>query len=218
MRMLGAEHEGRRLDDAEAALELHHFVAGGFITYGLLGGLVTLLGRHPDVRERVRDEALSSTPWPRLPYLRQVVLEAKRMWPVVPVVCGRARRTFTCAGRRIPQGHLLLMAVHSSNRWPEVYDVPSRFDPKRFAPERAEHERRRFGFAPHGVGPHRCPGETFATQLCAVFVVALLRGYRWELVSPGTELRWDRSIPEPRDGLRVRLERAVAPITARTAT
>jgi retinoid hydroxylase len=213
-RMLTAEHGGRRLTDTEAARELHHFAVGGFITYGLLGGLVTLLARHPEVREQARNEVLDAAPvgavtpalLSRMPNLRRVVLEAKRVWPVLPVVFGRARRRFTQAGYDIPPGHLLLMAVHTSNQWPQVYEGSARFDPERFSPARAEHERHRFGYAPHGAGPHRCPGESFATYLCAVFTLLLLRGYRWELVSPETELRWDRAVPEPRDGLRVRLE------------
>lgn len=212
-RMLAAEHEGRRLTDTEAVRELHHVAAGGFGTYGLLGGLVTLLGRHPEIRERVRDEVLRAAPegavkaavFRAMPYLRQVVLEAKRVWPVLPIVLGRARRPLTVAGYDIPQAHLLILAVYESNRWPEMYDVPSTFDPERFSAAHGQHERHRFGYAPHGAGPHRCLGEDFTTYLCAVFALALLRGYDWELVDPAAELAWDRAVPEPRDGLRVRL-------------
>jgi cytochrome P450 len=98
------------------------------------------------------------------------------------------------------------LAVHSSNCWPDVYDAPSTFDPERFSPGRREHERHRFGYAPHGAGPHRCLGEDFATYLCAVFTLLLLRGYHWDIVDPAAELVWNRTVPEPRDGLRVRLE------------
>jgi cytochrome P450 len=213
-RMLAAEHGSRRLTDVEAARELHHIAVGGFVSYGLLAGLVTLVARHPEVLRHAREEVLEAAPsgavtpalLRRMPYLRQVVLEAKRVWPLVPVVFGRARRQLTVAGYRIPQGQLLLMAVHASNRWHEVYDAPGSFDPERFSARRAEHERHRFAYAPHGAGPHRCPGEDFATCLCAIFAVVLLRAYRCELVSPAAELRWDRAVPEPRDGLRVRLE------------
>jgi cytochrome P450 len=213
-RMLRAERGSRRLTDVEAARELHHFAVGGFVTYGLLAGIVTLLARHPEVLRRAREEVLEAAPsrgvtpsvLRGMPYLRQVVLEAKRVWPLVPVVFGRARRPVMLGDYRIPQGQLLLMAAHASNRWPEVYDAPSSFDPERFSARRAEHERHRFAYAPHGAGPHRCPGEDFATCLCAIFALVLLRDYRWELVSPAAELRWDRAVPEPCDGLRVRLE------------
>jgi cytochrome P450 len=213
-RMLEAERGGRRLTDVAAARELHHIAVGGFVSYGLLAGLVTLLARHPEVLRRAREEVLEAAPsgavtpalLRRMPYLRQVVLEAKRVWPLVPVVFGRARRPLTHGGYRIPQGQLLLMAVHASNRWAEAYEAPASFDPERFSAGRAEHERHRFAYAPHGAGPHRCPGEDFATCLCAIFALVLLRAYRCEPVSPAAELRWDRAVPEPRDGLRVRLE------------
>jgi cytochrome P450 len=213
-RMLAAEREGRRLTDSEAAHELHHVAAAGFGTYALLGGLVTLMGRHPEIREHVREEVLHAAPegvvtpalLREMPQLRQSVLEAKRVWPLFPILLGRARRALTVAGYDIPPAHLLVLAVYPSNCWPDVYDAPSTFDPERFSPARSEHERHRFGYAPHGAGPHRCLGEDFTTYLCSAFMLLLLRGYNWDLVDPAAELLRDRAVPEPRDGLRVRLE------------
>ena len=125
---------------------------------------------------------------------------------LVSNLVGRARRALTVAGYDIPPAHLLVLAVYPSNCWPDVYDAPSTFDPERFSPARSEHERHHFGYAPHGAGPHRCLGEDFTTYLCSVFMLLLLRGYNWDLVDPTAELLRDRAVPEPRDGLRVRLE------------
>jgi fatty-acid peroxygenase len=64
-------------------------------------------------------------------------------------------------------------------------------------------------FIPQGAPPatgHRCLGLDYSTVLLLVFMSRLIRGYTWSL--PPQDLSPDpkRVPPEPREGLRVRLE------------
>ena len=46
-------------------------------------------------------------------------------------------------------------------------------------------------------------GYDYSTFITQVFVVALLRGYTWDVPEQSKAYRWDRTPAEPRDGLRM---------------
>jgi cytochrome P450 len=145
-----------------------------------------------------------------MPYLRQVVMEVKRLCPIIPAVFGRAAQPFELHGATVPAGAMVMWALLPSHTSHGVFSDPDRFDPDRFSPERAEDARHEHAFAPQGAGPatgHRCPGLDFATCLMQVFAVALLRGFTWELPPQDHSLDYSKTPPEPRDGLRARVLR-----------
>ena len=210
---------GRRIGALECQVELHHLIIAGLIVFAELAGMVMELTRHPDVRGRLQAEVdklpcaggVTLETLAAAPYLLQVVMEVKRLTPIIPVVFGKARETFEFKGHSVPAGWMVLWAHRASLVSAEVYSDPERFDPERFSPARAEHRRHPFAFVPHGAGPaqgHRCPGGDFATILMQSFTIQLLRGYSWEL-APGQDLDYDWSLipPEPKDGLRASLRR-----------
>lgn len=218
-RMLGARAaDGRVYTDDEAVLEVHHIVIAGFIVYALLAETMRQLAEQPALRARCGAEIAAHAPHGPLTMeaLRslatttQVVLEAKRYLPIVPLAFGRAKRTFACGGYRIPEGWTVYLALTLCNRDPAIYSEPTRFDPDRFGPDRAEHRRHPLAFIPQGAEPptgHRCLGLDYSTFLTLAFATLLVRGYDWELPPQDLAYRWTTIPPEPRDGLRVRLRR-----------
>ena len=92
----GRTAEGVVLSDEEAVLELHHVVIAGFIVFNELGAIVQQLTRHPDGRARLREEverlvpagALTLESLTAMPYLRQVLMEVKRLCPIIPAIFG----------------------------------------------------------------------------------------------------------------------------------
>ena len=224
---------GRRIGVEECKVELHHLIIAGLIVFAELAAIVQQLTCHPDVRARLEAEVAGMVGLPEgpeaagagtrhgaglthealagAPYLLQVVMEVKRLCPILPVVFGKARQSFEFKGRTVPAGWMVLWGHRASHVTAEIYPDPERFDPERFAPARGEHLRHPHAFVPHGAGPahgHRCPGTDLATTLMQVFTILLLRGYTWEL-APGQDLDYDWSLipPEPKDGLRARVRR-----------
>ena len=88
---------GETLSDEETVLELHHIVIAGYIVFAELAAIVQQLTGHPDVRERLREEIRRLAPTGPLtvealaamPYLRQVVMEVKRLCPIIPASSAR---------------------------------------------------------------------------------------------------------------------------------
>jgi cytochrome P450 len=206
--------DGRTYTDEEALLEAHHMVIAGFIVYALMAEGMRRLAERGELRARCLEEVRQFAPsgpltmeaLGRLATTTNVVLESKRHVPLVPLAFGRAQRTFTCAGFRIPENWTVYLALSLNNFDRAIYTDPEKFDPDRFA--RGEHRKHPMAFIPQGAEPptgHRCLGLDYATFLSVAFLALLLRGYAWELPPQNLDYIWQKLPPEPRDGLQVRL-------------
>ena len=90
--------DGTVFSDAEAVLEVQHFLLGGTIVFSLMVETLRRLGEQPRLRERCAAEIAAHAPagpltleaLSRLATRRPIVLEAKRLMPLVPLAFGRA--------------------------------------------------------------------------------------------------------------------------------
>ena len=208
--------DGRVYTDAEAALEVHHMVIAGYIVYALMAEGMRHLALQPGLRARCLAEVdahaagspVTTATLGRLALVTTVILEAKRWTPLVPLAFGRALKTFTCAGCKIPAGWTVYLALSLNNKDSAIYADPERFDPDRFGAGRAEHRKHPMAFIPQGAEPpagHRCLGLDYSTMLGTLFLTLLLRGYDWEIPPQDLAWNWTSVPPVPRDGLRMRL-------------
>lgn len=216
-RVLGARsHDDAAISAEDASREMYHVVIAGLIVYAELVRLVLALDELPEVRARVACEVGEVAPHGpitlelihRMPYLTQMVMESKRMTPVVPAGFAIARETFAVGGHTVPQGWLVLWSPWHSCRVGGVYTDPERFDPDRFSPERAEHRRHEHAFVPQGAGApegHLCGGVDYSSALMALFTALLVRGYDVEIPPQDRGYGWRHLPPAPKGGLRLRL-------------
>jgi len=108
----------------------------------------------------------------------------------------------------VERGALVGVSPAVSNRMPEHFPEPERFDPERYGPEREE-DRRVFAWIPFGAGRHRCVGAAFAMmQLKAIFAV-LFRSRAFAPAQPPESYHDDYSkmVVQLAKPARVRLER-----------
>lgn len=188
----------------------------GYIVYALMAEAMRHLALQPALRDRCTAEVdaeaargpLTPEVLRRLPLVGQVILEAKRWTPLVPLAFGRVARSFRCGGFEVPAGWTVYLSLSVNNRDGAVFSEPDRFDPDRFGADRAEHRAHPMAFIPQGAEPptgHRCLGLDYSTVLGSAFLALLLRGYGWELPSQDLAYDWTLVPPVPRDGLRMRL-------------
>ena len=202
--------DGTTLDDDEAAGELHHLFLAGFIVFAQFAATITHLTEHAAVRDRL---AVATASLPAAPTagelaanasLMEVVNEVRRLTPIVPIVFGKARRSFVVDGFVIPAGWSVAAAVWANDREAATYREPERFDPDRFG-ARAEQSAHAYAYTPQGAGPpdgHRCPGFDLTSIFMALFAARLVRGYTWELPPQDLAPNWALIPPVPRGGLR----------------
>jgi cytochrome P450 len=144
-------------------------VAGHETTASALNWTWYLLASHPKAEARLHAE-IDATPavsspslaqMEALPYTRQVVNEALRLYPPGWLLSRRAIGADVLAGYTIPAGADVLLSPYLLHRHPRFWPDPEAFRPERFAPEN-EAERPRFAYMPFAAGPRHCIGETFA--------------------------------------------------------
>lgn len=190
-------------------------LAGHETTASTLGWSLHLLDRHPQLRERVRQEARSvlgdrvptHEDLHRLRYTTMVVEEAIRLYPPVWILTRKARADDVIGGYRVPAGADILICPYTLHRHPQFWADPERFDPERFDPDRTT-DRPRYAYIPFGAGPRFCVGSNLGMMEAVMVLAVLLRDLRLEGV-PGRPV-----VPEPMLSLRVR---GGLPMTVRRA-
>ncbi|OUD05081.1 cytochrome P450 [Streptomyces swartbergensis] len=133
------------------------------ITARLRKELDTVCGQRP-----VRHEDLDS-----LPYTRQVLQEAIRMYGPVWLTTRRTTRAVDLDRHRIPAGADVVWSPYLYQHDPQVFADPDRFDPDRWAPERAKEVRG--SFLAFGAGRRQCIGEAFAWTELVITLATILQ-------------------------------------------
>jgi cytochrome P450 len=183
------------MTDEQARDEVLTLLTAGIETTALaLAWTFHELGRNPAVEARVHaeiDEVLGGRPitgedLPELVYLRQVVDEVLRHYPLWMLM----RRTLTevdLGGTRLPEGSEVIVSPHALHHDPASFAEPERFDPDRWSPERVK-QQPKGAFIPFGAGTRQCVGNVFAQNEIVITVATVAT--RWRLVPvPGRPVR-----------------------------
>lgn len=186
---------GRPLSQREVRDQtLIFLMAGHETTAGALTFTLDLLGRHPEVQDKVATEE---------DLVRAALLEGMRLYPPAYVT---ERRTTTDVSLRqyvVPRGTMVFASPWVTHRHPVFWPDPDRFDPARFLGDQA---RPRYAYFPFGGGPRSCIGEHFAMLEATLLLKALLGRYRIEAVDPPPRLRAFVTL-RPAGAVRARLTR-----------
>ncbi|MCK7625662.1 cytochrome P450 [Streptomyces sp. RS10V-4] len=185
-----AARRGPVLDLANIRNQVITFlIAGHETTSGALSFALYHLLKDPlalRLAQREADELWGDDPDPdpsfedigRLPFTRQVLHEALRLWPTAAAFTRQAR-TDTVLGGRYPiaAGQLVTVLTPMLHRDPVWGDNPEAFDPFRFSPE-AEAARSPHAYKPFGTGERACIGRQFALHEATMLLALLLHRYR----------------------------------------
>jgi cytochrome P450 len=196
----------KSMNDLDVRYNLLTFITAGHETTAVaLTWTFYLLSLHPEVEQQVKSEIagvtggrpLCASHLELLPYTTQVIQEAMRLYPPVPLLVRAPRQDIRLENEEIRAGTPLYVPIYAVHRHEAYWRKPDEFDPSRFEPETAKaHDR--YTYLPFGAGPRICIGQTFAQWEATAVLVTLLNSFRLRLRSD--------YIPEPR--LRVTLRPA----------
>jgi cytochrome P450 len=172
-----------------------------------------LLAHHPQVEARLHEELDrvlgGRTPveadLEALPYTRQVIEEAMRLYPPAPAVTGRrAVAADDICGEAVSPGERIMISTWVLHRHRRLWEDPETFDPDRFSPERSE-GRHRFAYMPFGAGPRICIGMGLAMQEAVLILATLAQRFQPRMVTPQEVSISARITIAPEGGLKMRL-------------
>ncbi|CAH1420431.1 unnamed protein product [Lactuca virosa] len=162
--------------------------AGTDTSASTMGWALSLLLNHPHVLKKAQNQIDSHVGKTRLvdesdmsslPYIRCIINETLRMYPVVPLlVPHESSDDCMVGGYDIPRGTMLLI-----NQWAMHHDPKLWSDPERFYPERFEGTKDGYSFMPFGSGRRSCPGEGLAMRMVGLTLGLLIQCFDWERIS-----------------------------------
>jgi cytochrome P450 len=193
---------GQTMPDGQMVNEIVTLiVAGHETTASTLSWVWFLLSQHPEVETRLsiellnRGDPVATDPLAGVPYLRQVIDEAMRLYPPGWLMTRRALKDDRIGEYCVPAGTEVYISPYLIHRNPALWKNPELFDPDRFAPGQIPGGHP-LAHIPFSAGPRKCIGDVLAwaeMQIHIATVVPHLR-LRWtsgnpDELEPGVNLR-----------------------------
>jgi len=208
------DEDGQPMPPAELRDEaVSIFFAGHETSANALTWATYLLSTHPEVFDRLRDEAdrvigdrlPSLEDVPKLEYAAMVIREAMRLYPPGWIYGRVAERDEVLRGYRIRKGEMLGICPLVAHRLPESWPDPERFDPERFAGEKTN-SNRNFTYIPFGSGPHMCIGIHLAMAETQIVLAMMARRAKLVVERPEDVRMLSKITLQVAGGLPVRVE------------
>ncbi|MFW0739493.1 cytochrome P450 [Flavobacterium sp. T12S277] len=159
------------------------FIAGHETTANALTFTLYLLGRNPEVQQKVLDEILeieSQTAniveqLQQMTYLNAVLNESMRLYPPAWITDRQNVEDDTIGQYHLKKGTLIGVSFYELHRNPKYWNAPEEFIPERFLGEQKKHSMQYF--YPFGAGPRMCIGAGFAIYEMCLTVAHIVKKY-----------------------------------------
>jgi cytochrome P450 len=190
-------NEEHFLPETDLGFPLDTLLLTGMYLADLTSFTLFHLASNPDVYRRVQAEAdaLFDNGDPTSEDLKpanidvthRVLMEAHRLTPNVSLSVRNVMNSCIVEGYHLPLRAQVVIAQTASHYMEEAFPDPFTFDIDRYLPPRNEHHGP--GFAPFGLGTHRCLGSHWAEMHVCLNVLLLARYFTFDLLPPGADLR-----------------------------
>lgn len=203
LKVVATHHDpsGRMLPTDVAAVEVINVLRPTVAITNYIIFAALALHEHPDWRDRLAGDPEEEVEW--------FVQEVRRTTPFFPAAVARVRHDFDWDGARFPAGRRVLLDLYGTNRHPDLWDDPERFDPQRFA----TWDGNPFTLIPQGGGDHhtghRCAGEWITIRLMQTAVRLLTREMAYTVPHQDLQVSLSRMPARPRSGVVIRDVRPV---------
>lgn len=157
--------------------------------------VIEMLARHPDIQEKLHQEIISNAPDGQTPshdciqnspYLKAVIKEVLRMYPIAITVTRILNEDTVIMGYQVPANTLVLMGVFQNCRDPEIFPDPNTFMPERWLRGDPEEKKSLHNFAwlPFGFGSRMCLGRRVAELEMHLLTARLVQKFK---IVPGDD-------------------------------
>src|SRR5579863_8393087 len=184
---------GQLLDHETVRDQILMHLSNGFNGPSITGAwLAYILATRPDIEERLHAEIdaitggdpgydLQYDDLAALTYTPQVIKEALRIYPPLPITIRRSLKDGMLGRYRIRKGDIILVGALAAQRDPRYWGPdPDRFDPGQFAPEKVV-DRPRHAMIPFSVGKRQCMAQEVTFMMLRVVLFEIGKHYRLRL-------------------------------------
>jgi cytochrome P450 len=137
------DHDGEPMSDRDVRDEvLSIYIAGHESMTFAMDWAFYAIAQHPEVERRLHEEVdrelgeglPTAEVVGRLKYTEMVVRETLRLYPSFTMIVRDVREDDQIAGFRVPRGAMAVVSPQLTQRHPDFWPDPERFDPERHAP------------------------------------------------------------------------------------
>ncbi|MGH3270609.1 MAG: cytochrome P450, partial [Trebonia sp.] len=197
-RLLGTPdpETGQFLDHQTVRDQILMHLSNGFNGPSITGAwLAYILATRPDIEDKLHAEIdgitggdpdydLHYDDLAALTYTTQVIKEALRIYPPLPITIRRSLKDGTLGRYRVRKGDIILVGTLAAQRDPRYWGPdPDRFDPGQFAAEKVA-DRPRHAMIPVSVGKRQCMAQEVTFMMLRVVLFEIAKHYRLRL-APG---------------------------------
>ncbi|MEZ4794068.1 MAG: cytochrome P450 [Flavobacteriaceae bacterium] len=169
------------------------FVAGHETTANALSFALFLLAKHPEIQQRLYEEAKEITSKPLEPvqqikefvYTKAVIEESMRMYPPAWITDRECLEDDTIKDFHIRKGTFIGISFYELHRNPEYWKNPDQFNPERFL---LKDQYPTNAYYPFGAGPRMCIGMGFAMYEMVLAVSQLILKYSFKTTQDEVQL------------------------------
>ena len=147
------------------------------------------MASQPEIYGRIQEEAdalfANGDPDPAdftpeaIDVTHRMLMECLRMYPIVPMSMRDVMNSCVVEDYQLTVGTRVFIAQTASHYMSDVFPEPFKFDIDRYLPPRNEHHHP--GYAPYGLGPHRCLGSRWMEIQLAVNVLMVAHYFNIEV-------------------------------------
>lgn len=201
-----AQRAGVSRDLADDLLSLHQsdpqFLPESNLRFALSAALVAsiylgdalcfalyAMAAQPELYDRIKSEAdalfESGDPQSRdysleaIDVTHRFLMECMRMYPIVPMSLRNVMNSCVVEGHELPIGARIHIAQTASHYMEDVFPQPFKFDIDRYKAPRNEHANP--GFAPYGLGTHKCLGNRWMDRQLTINVLMVAHYFTLEV-------------------------------------
>ena len=210
-----AQRAGTTRDLADDFLSLHasdpQFVPESNLTFAFSAALIAsvylgdavsfalyAMAAHPELQARIQGEADAlfgdGDPDGRdfhpstIDVTHRLMMESLRIYPIVPMSMRNVMNSCVVEGYQLPIGSRVIIAQTASHYMEDVFPDPFKFDIDRYLPPRLEHQSP--GYAPYGLGTHKCLGSRWMELQLTVNVLMVAHYYTLQVAPANYKLRF----------------------------
>ena len=190
-------NEEHFLPETDLSFPLDTLLLTGMYLADLTSFTLYHLASNPDIYRRVQSEAdelfaegdptgADLTPG-NIDVTHRVLMEVHRLTPNVGLSMRTVMNPCIVEGYQLPLRARVVIAQAASHYMEDAFPDPFTFDIDRYLPPRNEHHGP--GYAPFGLGTHRCLGINWAEMQVCLNILLLAHYFTFELSPPDASLR-----------------------------
>ncbi|XP_025410333.1 cytochrome P450 4C1-like isoform X2 [Sipha flava] len=179
-----------QLTDKDIREEVDTFLFEGHDTTSIsITMTLVLLGMHPDIQDRARDELRSifedsdrdvtMEDLNSMKYLEAIIKESLRLYPSVPGFTRELQTTLKLKNYSIPPMTTVAIYPYILHRIETLYPNPEEFVPERFL-DVDNKSKFLFGYLPFSAGVRNCIGQKYAMNQMKTVISTILRRSKLE--------------------------------------